>query len=1302
VSGDATFSGTTYQASVIAVVYVHILARVPLGWFADHADVPVAVSGETGGPGDDARIEFAPPFSAAELQAKHGLGGGAELRGVIDKIRQRSAPDRPMNVALAVNRESTKTLYTHLVEDLDRIRSGRRDGLRKDAADLLSYLGQDPAILSRLFVIAMDVDQLNHPETRAALYILRVEVLENAENAVAAWRILTADAAALCARKQRRDREALVQLLSPSFALRRPAHDDRAHRELDNCKWMLECRQASLALRKLGELEARLPPNVEPKVLYRLRQQRSSANFQLSRYAEALNSAQRALEIDGTGIHALVIAAGAALRLGDIDLARSMAIKARDAHREDPLAWAILTRFCAASGEPPVHVPAHIESTTPYRRIKVEIALNGQAWAEVITLTEGLLAEGARSAEVLFARAAALVNDETDDDQPKLQLRWREAERLATDALAEMDEWPDEYKAEALVVRSQARRKLERRAEAQADLDNAREMAPVDAETVKRAALIRAEQGQLGDAAQILETSVTERSAVLLCLRAKIRADLGEVDVARRDLDAALQLVADATDPEDARALACGVALAIGDVDLAEQILSSVAESTASSTYWRMRGEIAFRRGNLPEGVARYRDAISRSASNRNDYLSELARRLLEHDDASQAAAIFEEAGGPDLEGTALAGYAEALVRAGEWVRAQELLTHLGSLREVPPWTTEVALHLALQQEDAEAVVNHLRILVQRSPERIDLRLELSKYLIECDRRSEGAAQVDEVLGRTDLSAIDRMKSAELLFELGDVRAVDVAFAAFREGLDDARVHRSFIHIAMMTETSPPEAVAAGPDTYVRLRLRVDRGDQREQVIYSSGPIDVLRGECSVETAQAWGLLGKRVGDVYVEYAGEPWEKAWVVEAIEPAVVHAVHDAAAHYARRFPGAPFAVAQVHVGDGTGVGAYAPILRMLEARRQQVERIFAYYRQETIPLGFVVRMAGGSIEDVMDGAAIGHELFGPLIVEWPHFGAHRQSVAVAASATDLVVTRSALKTATELGLRDAVASAYRLVAPLSLRGELRRDLDQAERALNRGRSTMRTDEEGRIRALQLEPGDPTLVRERDALRELLRWIEDHVSWEPRPLVAVQNSGSGAEGVRDSLGAPSFDAVILAENGRGVLYADDLGLRRFTPGTSFVRSCSTISLLPVLAARGIIGAEIRDAHFIALVVRRYTTVLPTSDLLVTAAKDVDRYSIAQIQAVFALLGEPVVPLADAARIGANALRVFALEPVVVRSLGLVAQWCLEGMARRAPRALCAQALAATASRALLLMPQALREVQTQCNAFGGDRSR
>ena len=84
--GSATFSGTTFQARVLAWAEVHLLAQTPLGWIPSVNDTPVAVSGETLGPGDDVRVELGDGQGPLEAQVKHGLNAAGDLDLIVSDL----------------------------------------------------------------------------------------------------------------------------------------------------------------------------------------------------------------------------------------------------------------------------------------------------------------------------------------------------------------------------------------------------------------------------------------------------------------------------------------------------------------------------------------------------------------------------------------------------------------------------------------------------------------------------------------------------------------------------------------------------------------------------------------------------------------------------------------------------------------------------------------------------------------------------------------------------------------------------------------------------------------------------------------------------------------------------------------------------------------------------------------------------------------------------------------------------------------------------------------------------------------
>lgn len=139
-SGDAIFAGTNYQASVIAYVFVHVLTETKLRWIGVADDTPSAVSGEVKGPGDDARVEFRTGASPVEIQAKHGLKPQKCIEA-FEAIRDASTAGDATGVLLVVDSTSSTAVRNDLWRDLDRLRSGRRDGLKELTQNVISALG---------------------------------------------------------------------------------------------------------------------------------------------------------------------------------------------------------------------------------------------------------------------------------------------------------------------------------------------------------------------------------------------------------------------------------------------------------------------------------------------------------------------------------------------------------------------------------------------------------------------------------------------------------------------------------------------------------------------------------------------------------------------------------------------------------------------------------------------------------------------------------------------------------------------------------------------------------------------------------------------------------------------------------------------------------------------------------------------------------------------------------------------------------------------------------------------------------
>ena len=255
---------------MIAYVYVHILAQARLGWLELFDDTPIGISGETAGPGDDARIEFGDRHPPVEVQAKHGLTGGQKLSETVAEMHSRSAAGAMTKVILVVDRGSSKTVHRDFAADLERYRVDRTDGLRVDILRIAAELGPDKDLLRRLFVTTVDVDKVSDVDWKFAIQRLGT-VLEDPANANAAWDVLVRDAADLCSKRLKRTRTELITILrTATFKVRPPQKDERFVRQLELSKRFLQEEKPAAALSVIGLLDVDLEGQyVDPTIRYR-------------------------------------------------------------------------------------------------------------------------------------------------------------------------------------------------------------------------------------------------------------------------------------------------------------------------------------------------------------------------------------------------------------------------------------------------------------------------------------------------------------------------------------------------------------------------------------------------------------------------------------------------------------------------------------------------------------------------------------------------------------------------------------------------------------------------------------------------------------------------------------------------------------------------------------------------------------------------------------------------------------------------------------------------------------------------
>lgn len=212
--GAAPASGLNFQAAVTAIAAVHLLDGSPVGWLDELAhDAPLAIWAESGGPGDDVRLELA--AATVEVQAKSGLRADDKLwAALLDLARGLNAGQIAFGV-LAVSPDSSQTVRHKLERDLRLIGSGRTDRLFDIGHKWIARLeaqGFDPVTISRaLRIQTVAATDGNFDAVRAAKAVFARHCGSAAADR--AWHALLEGAHALIARKGRWDLLAVVRLL---------------------------------------------------------------------------------------------------------------------------------------------------------------------------------------------------------------------------------------------------------------------------------------------------------------------------------------------------------------------------------------------------------------------------------------------------------------------------------------------------------------------------------------------------------------------------------------------------------------------------------------------------------------------------------------------------------------------------------------------------------------------------------------------------------------------------------------------------------------------------------------------------------------------------------------------------------------------------------------------------------------------------------------------------------------------------------------------------------------------------------
>lgn len=211
--GSAASGGLNFQACVSAIAAVHLARGIPIGWLKDvTVDIPISLLAETGGPGDDIRLQFQ-DGSVAEIQAKRGIRIGEKFWKSLLNLATAIDPGNISYGVVAVCPNSSGSIRNHMARDVIRMGQGRQDDLSSFGHKLKKLLAAKSLdverVCARLRIVTVHALETDSASVLAA----RAELAHLCTDVQGAWDRIYLDAHLLIELRGQRTAVTILQLL---------------------------------------------------------------------------------------------------------------------------------------------------------------------------------------------------------------------------------------------------------------------------------------------------------------------------------------------------------------------------------------------------------------------------------------------------------------------------------------------------------------------------------------------------------------------------------------------------------------------------------------------------------------------------------------------------------------------------------------------------------------------------------------------------------------------------------------------------------------------------------------------------------------------------------------------------------------------------------------------------------------------------------------------------------------------------------------------------------------------------------
>ncbi len=196
-------------------------------------------------------------------------------------------------------------------------------------------------------------------------------------------------------------------------------------------------------------------------------------------------------------------------------------------------------------------------------------------------------------------------------------------------------------------------------------------------------------------------------------------------------------------------------------------------------------------------------------------------------------------------------------------------------------------------------------------------------------------------------------------------KAMKYAYALFRRFPDDVESNRALI----MTLLLPTEDISHVPESQeVRPGFAVqyvdkDTGEKKWYVVEDSENPDSSRNEFPPDHAIAQELLGKKVGDTFCIRRHPYQDRTGTIKEIISKYVYRFRNCLEHFEERFPHDGTLVRFSVPAKPEKLEDFAPILKSLDDRAEDIEQLESLYRQQPFPLVCVAERLKANVIDTI---------------------------------------------------------------------------------------------------------------------------------------------------------------------------------------------------------------------------------------------------------------------------------------------------------------------------------------------------